>query len=101
LPTTSVKYVWATFKTPFTIGIAINAATNGYSAGRSGPPRTNRASSNTRRTNSALITLSTDVIKIIAAITTSVPRCGRNKRTIRQPSFGGSASGTDAIIGRG
>ena len=83
-----------------TIGIAINAATNGYSNPRSGPPETNNASSNTRRTNSALITLNSDVVTIIATITASVPRWGRKQRTIRRPSFGGSAWGTDVIMAR-
>src|SRR4029079_15536274 len=101
LPTTSVRYVWATFKAPLTIGIAIRAATNGYSAARSGPPGTNRAWSNTRRTSSAPMTLNTDVTRIIATITASTPRWGRNKRTIRGPRFGGSAGGIDADIARG
>jgi len=74
-----------------TIGIAINAATSGYSTARSGPPRTNKASSNTRRTSNALMTLNTDVNRIIATISASTPLWGRNKPTIRRPRFGGSA----------
>jgi len=57
-----------------TIGIAIRAATSGYSAARSGPPGTNKARSNTRRTSSAPMTLNTDVNRIIATITASTPR---------------------------